>query len=84
MAKAAFNSKNTFDQHAALKLRLTLVKCYICSEKLCGAETWTQITDSRKVLKCGAREEWRRSVGLIMRETGKYYIQSRREIFCIQ
>jgi hypothetical protein len=30
------------------------------------------------ILKCGAGEEWRRSVGPIMQGIKKYYIQSRR------
>jgi len=43
--------------------------CYIWSIALYGAETWTlQAVDqnSSKVLKCGAGEGWKRSVGLIM------------------
>jgi hypothetical protein len=32
----------------------------------------------RKVLKCGAAEEWRRSVGPIVLDIGKYYTESSR------
>jgi hypothetical protein len=35
-------------------------------------------TNIWKVLKCGAREEWRRSVGPIVLEMKKYYTESRR------
>jgi hypothetical protein len=70
MAKAAFNKKkNLFTSKLDLKLRKKLVKCYIWSIALYGAEMWTL----RKIdqtypesLKCGAGEEWRRSVGLIV------------------
>ena len=67
MAKAAFNKKralftSTFD----LELRKKLVKSYIWSIALYGAEIWTLRAVDRntwKVLKCGAGEGWRRSVG---------------------
>ena len=36
-----------------------------------------QIRNTWKVLKCGAREGWKRSVGLIMWEMKKYYLESR-------
>jgi hypothetical protein len=50
-----------------LNLRKKLVKYYIWSMALYGAETWTQqIRNTWKVLKCGAGEVWRRSVGPIM------------------
>jgi hypothetical protein len=52
-----------------LELRKKLVKCYIWSIALYGAETWTlQAVNQKhwKVLKCGAGERWKRSVGLIM------------------
>jgi hypothetical protein len=45
-----------------LNLRKKLVKCYIWSIALYGAESWTLW----KVLKCGAGEGWRRSAGLIV------------------
>ena len=70
MAKAAFNKKKAlFTSKLDLNLRKKLVKCYIWSMALYGAETWTlQTADQKylKVLKCGAREGWRSSVGSIM------------------
>jgi hypothetical protein len=41
MAKAAFSKKNLFTSKLDLNLRKKLVKCYICSIALYGAETWT-------------------------------------------
>jgi hypothetical protein len=42
MAKAAFNKKRTlFTSTLDLELRKKLVKCYIWSTALYGAETWT-------------------------------------------
>ena len=42
MAKAAFNKKRTlFTSTLDLELRKKLVKCYIWSIALYGAETWT-------------------------------------------
>ena len=47
MAKAAFNKKKTlFTSKLDLNLRNKLVKCYIWSMALYGAETWTP-SDSR-------------------------------------
>ena len=70
MAKATFNKKkNRFTSKLDLNLRKKLVKCYVLSMALCGAETRTlRATDQKawKVLKCGAGEGWRRSVGPIM------------------
>jgi len=71
MAKAAFNKKRVlFTSTLDLELRKKLVKCYIWSIALYGAETWTlRRVDQKKtwkVLKCGAGEGWKRSVGLIM------------------
>jgi hypothetical protein len=67
MAKAAFNKKTTlFKSTLDLNLRKQLVKCYIWSTALYGAETWTLRKVDRsiwQVFKCGAGEEWRRSVG---------------------
>jgi len=41
MVKAAFNNKKTqFTSQVDLNLRKKLVKCYIWSIALCGAETW--------------------------------------------
>jgi hypothetical protein len=49
-------------------LRKKVVKCYIWSRALCGAETGdsSEKKNTREVLKCGAGEGWRRSVGLIV------------------
>jgi hypothetical protein len=42
MAKAAFNKKRAlFTSTLDLELRKKVVKCYICSVDLYGAETWT-------------------------------------------
>jgi hypothetical protein len=42
MAKAAFNKKRTlFTGTLELELRKKLVKCYVWSIALYGAETWT-------------------------------------------
>jgi len=42
MAKATFNKNRTlFTSTLDLELRKKLVKCYICSTALYGAETWT-------------------------------------------
>ena len=68
MAKAAFNKKkNPFTSKLDLNLRKRLVRCYVWSIALYGAErSEQQIRNTWKVLKCGAGEEWRRSVGPIM------------------
>jgi hypothetical protein len=50
-------------------LRKKLVKCYIWSTALYGAETWTILAVDQKhleSLKCGVGEGWRRSVRPIM------------------
>jgi hypothetical protein len=69
-AKAAFNKKKTlFTSKLDLNLRKKLVKCYIWSMDLYGAETWTLRAADQKYLesfKCGAGEGWKRSVGSIM------------------
>jgi hypothetical protein len=52
MAKAAFNKKNThFIRKLELNLRKKLVKCYIWSIALCGAETWILRKVDRKYLQ---------------------------------
>ena len=70
MAKAAFNKKRTlFTNTLDLELRKKLVKCYVWSIALYGAETWTLRAVDQKHLEsceCGAGEGWKRSVGLIM------------------
>jgi len=64
MAKAALNKKKTlFTSTFDLNLRNKLVKCYIWSTAMYGAEIWTlQKVDQNtwKVLKCGAKEGWRK------------------------
>jgi hypothetical protein len=70
MAKAVFNKKRAlFTSTLYLKLRKKLVKCYIWSMALYGAETWTLRAADQKHLESftyGAGEGWRRSFGLIM------------------
>jgi hypothetical protein len=70
MAKAAFNKERTlFTSTLDLELRKKLVKCYVWSIALYGAEAWTLRAMNRKhleSLKCGAGGGWKRSVGLIM------------------
>jgi hypothetical protein len=69
MAKAPFNKKKIlFTSKLDLNLRKKLVKCYIWSITLYGAETWTLRKVDQKYpesFECGAGEECR-SVGLIM------------------
>ena len=65
MAKAAFNKRALFTGTLDLELRKKLVKCYIWSRVLCGAETWTLREVDQKHLEsfemC-AGEGWKRSV----------------------
>jgi len=59
MAKAAFNKKNLFTSKLDIYLRKKLVKSYIWSMALYGAETWTLRPADRiylENLKCGAGE----------------------------
>jgi hypothetical protein len=61
--------EDSFTSTLDLELRKKLVKCYALSMALYVAETWTlRAVDQKlwKVLKCGAGEGWKRSVGLIM------------------
>jgi hypothetical protein len=61
MAKAAFNKKkNLFTSKLKLNLRKKLVKCYILSIALCGAETWTLGKVDRKYLESFDMWCWRR------------------------
>ena len=58
--------KTLFTSKLDLNLRMKLIKCYIWSMALYGAETWTLRAADHKYLenlKCGAGEGWRRSVG---------------------
>ena len=69
MAKAAFKKNTLLPSILRLNLRKKLVKCYIRIIAWYGAETWTRRKVKRntwKVLKCGAGEGWRRSIGQIM------------------
>ena len=68
-AKAAFSKKKTLlTSKLDLNLRKKLIKCYIWSMALYGVlgRFGQQIRNTWKVLKCGAGEGWRRSVGPIM------------------
>jgi hypothetical protein len=60
LAKGALNKKRAvFTSKIELELRRKLVKCYILSIALYGAETWTLRAVDQKhqeVLKCGAGE----------------------------
>jgi hypothetical protein len=52
MAKAAFNKKRAlFTDTLDLELRKKLVKCYIWSIALYGAETWTLRAANQKYLE---------------------------------
>ena len=70
MEKVAFNKKKTlFTSKLDLDLRKKLVKCYfgawLCMVLKLG-RFGQQIRNTWKVLKCGAGEGWRISVGSIM------------------
>jgi hypothetical protein len=65
MAKAAFNKK-TLTSKLDLNLRKKLVKCYIWSIALYGAETWTLWKANQKYLEGFEMWCWRRSVGPIV------------------
>jgi hypothetical protein len=61
MAKTAFNKKkNLFTSKQDLNLRKKLVKCYIWSIALCGAETWTLGKVDQKYLESFDIWCWRR------------------------
>jgi len=61
MAKAAFNKKRTlFTGTLDLELRKKLVKCYIWSIALYGAETWTLRAVDQKQLESFEMWCWRR------------------------
>jgi hypothetical protein len=51
MAKAAFNKKTLFTSKLHLNLSKKLVKCYIWSITLYGAETWTRRKIDKKYLE---------------------------------
>jgi len=61
MAKSAFNKKKTlFTRKLDLNLRKKLVKCYIWSMALYGAETWTLRASDEKHLESFEIWCWRR------------------------
>ena len=61
MAKVAFNKKRTlFTSTLDLKLRKKLVKCYVWSIALYGAETWTLRAVDQKLLEGFQMWCWRR------------------------
>jgi hypothetical protein len=61
MAKAAFNKKRTlFTSTVGLELRKKLVKCYIWSIALYGAETWTLRAVDQKHLESFEMWCWKR------------------------
>jgi hypothetical protein len=61
MAKAAFNKKRThFTSTLDLELRKKLVKCYVWSIVLYGAETWTLRAVDQKHLESSEMWCWRR------------------------
>jgi hypothetical protein len=61
MAKAAFNKKTAvFTSEMDLELRKKLVKCYICSRALYGAEIWTLRVIEQKGLESSKTCCWRR------------------------
>jgi hypothetical protein len=60
MAKAAFSKKTLFTSKLDLQLRKKLVKCYIWSIALYGAETWTLQKLDQKYLESFEMWCWRR------------------------
>ena len=61
MAKTAFNKKkNPFTSKLDLNLRKKLVKCYVGSMALYGAETWTLRATDQKRLESFEMWCWRR------------------------
>jgi hypothetical protein len=66
VAKAAFNKKSTlFNSTLDLELRKKLVKCYIWSIALYGAETWTLRAMDQKHLESFEMWYWRRMEKII-------------------
>ena len=61
MAKAAFSKKKTlFTSKLDLNLRKKLIKCYIWSMALYGAETWALLAADQKYLESFEMWCWRR------------------------
>jgi hypothetical protein len=54
--KVAFNKKFLFTSKLDSHLRKRLVKCYIWSMALCGAENWTHRKGDKKYF--GSFEKW--------------------------
>ena len=66
MTKAAFNkTKNLFTSKLDLNFREKLVKCYVWSMVLCGAETWTLRATDQKHLESFEMWCWRRMEKII-------------------
>ena len=66
MAKAAFNKNKTlFTSKLDLNLRKKLVKSYIWSMALYGAETWTLRAADKKYLESFEMSSWRRMEKII-------------------
>jgi len=68
MAKAAFSKKTLFTSKLDLNMRKKLIKFYIWSMDFMVLKLGRfgqQIRNTWEVLKCGAGEGWRRSVGPI-------------------
>jgi hypothetical protein len=85
VTKAAFNKKKTLcTSKLDLNLRKKLVKCYIWSIALHGAETWTLRKVDKKYLESFEMCCWRRMEKIIWtdrvrnEEVHKYYTESRR------
>jgi hypothetical protein len=80
MEKAIFSRKNPLlTSKLDLNSRNKLIKCYVWSIALYGAETWKLPKADQKypgILKCDAGEGWR-SVRSIFRYTKEYYTESR-------
>jgi hypothetical protein len=64
MTKVAFNKKTLFTSKVDLNLRKKLVKCYIWSMALYGAETWTLQKVDQKYLERTEMWCWRRMEGI--------------------
>ena len=60
MAKAAFSMKTLFTSKLDLNLRKKLMKCYIWSTALYGAETWTLRAVDQKQMESFEMWCWRR------------------------
>jgi hypothetical protein len=60
MAKTAFNKKTLFSSKLDLHLRNKLLKCYMWSTALIGAETWSLQKADQKYLESFEMWCWRR------------------------